>query len=90
MAGKLHRNVASYEAYDASVVPSFHPDAISRFVKDAQADIGTLADVNFDLLAALKLAEEIMAGFEDDALQEGINQRLASIRTVIAGAEALQ
>lgn len=39
------------------------------------------------LLAALKLAEAFMAGFEDDDLQDGINQRLGEIRAAIAKAE---
>lgn len=39
-----------------------------------------------ELLAALELAESFMAGFEDDEVQEGINERLAAIRAVIAKA----
>lgn len=39
------------------------------------------------LLAALKLAESFMAGFEDDEAQEGINDRLATIRAALAAAE---
>lgn len=42
------------------------------------------------LLAALKLAESFMAGFEDDELQDGINDRLATIRAAIAAAEPIQ
>jgi hypothetical protein len=39
------------------------------------------------LLHALKLAEDFMAGFEGDELQEGIGDRLAAIRAAIAKAE---
>lgn len=42
-----------------------------------------------NLLASLRLAEDFMAGFEDDEMQEGINERLANIRNTIKEAEAL-
>lgn len=38
-------------------------------------------------LAALKVAEEFMAGFEDDPEQSGIAEKLATIRAEIAKAE---
>lgn len=84
MALQLNRTVASYEAVDAKFMPSLVPAAITAFVQDAQADIGKLADVNADLLTALQLAEDFMAGFEGDELQDGIDQRLATIRSAIA------
>ena len=39
------------------------------------------------LLEALKLAESFMGGFEDDAAQDGINERLATIRAALLAAE---
>lgn len=39
-----------------------------------------------DLLAALEGAESFIAGFEDDELQEGIDELLESIRGAIAKA----
>lgn len=42
------------------------------------------------LLAALRLAESFMAGFEDNEAQDGINDRLATIRAAIAAAEPIQ
>lgn len=39
------------------------------------------------LLAELKMAEDFMASFEGDELQEGIDEKLAAIRTAIAKAE---
>jgi len=39
------------------------------------------------LLEALKQAESFMCGFECDELQEGIGERLATIRAAIAAAE---
>jgi len=42
------------------------------------------------LLAALKLAESFMASFEGDEVQEGIDERLATIRAaILAGEPAL-
>lgn len=41
-----------------------------------------------DLLDALRTAESFMAGFEGDELQDGIDERLAAIRAVIAKAGA--
>jgi hypothetical protein len=41
-----------------------------------------------EMLAALELAERFMAGFEDDELQDGINDRLATLRAAIAAARA--
>lgn len=41
------------------------------------------------LLASLKNAENFMAGFEDDDVQEGINDLLTSIRKTICEAELL-
>lgn len=35
------------------------------------------------LLAALLVAEEFMAGFEDDGAQEGMSDKLAQIRTAL-------
>ena len=39
------------------------------------------------LLEALKLAESFMAGFEGDEMQDGIDERLATIRAAMAAAE---
>lgn len=39
------------------------------------------------LLAALKIAESFMAGFEGDEMQDGIDERLATIRAAMAAAE---
>jgi len=39
------------------------------------------------LLEALKLAESFMAGFEGDEMQDGIDERLATIRAAILAAE---
>lgn len=39
------------------------------------------------LLEALKLAESFMAGFEGDERQDGIDERLATIRAAILAAE---
>lgn len=89
MGAKLRRNCATYEAYDPKLAPAMRPATIQRLVEDAVADIGTLVDTNADLLASLKLAEDFMAGFEDDELQDGINRRLETIRLAIANAEAL-
>jgi len=41
------------------------------------------------LLKALKVAEDFMAGFEDDEVQDGINEKLKLIRCAIQEAEAL-
>jgi hypothetical protein len=38
-------------------------------------------------LAALKIAEDFMSGFEGDELQDGIDDKLATIRAAIAKAE---
>jgi hypothetical protein len=38
------------------------------------------------LLAALKIAEDFMSGFEGDELQEGIDDKLAQIRAAITEA----
>jgi hypothetical protein len=48
-----------------------------------------LAALPAKLLASLKLAEDFIAGFEDDESQEGINERLAMIRKTIKDAEEL-
>jgi len=48
-----------------------------------------LAELPLILLASLKLAEDFIAGFEDDELQDGINERLATIRNTIKEAEVL-
>lgn len=45
--------------------------------------------ISYKLLASLKEAENFMAGFEDDDVQEGINDLLESIRKTIAEAEGL-
>lgn len=39
-----------------------------------------------DLIDALKSAESFMSGFQDDELQEGINERLAKVRAALASA----
>jgi len=44
--------------------------------------------VNRQLLSALKLAEDFLAGFEDDECQEGMGYKLNHIRTAIEKAEA--
>lgn len=41
-----------------------------------------------DMLDALRLAESFITGFEGDELQDGIDERLATIRAAIAKAEA--
>lgn len=41
------------------------------------------------LVAALKLAEDFMAGFEGDSLQVGIDERLRAVRAAIAQAELM-
>lgn len=40
-----------------------------------------------ELLEALRAAEDFMAGFEGDELQEGIDERLTTVRAAIAKAE---
>ncbi|QPC87114.1 hypothetical protein GA830_10445 [Mesorhizobium sp. NBSH29] len=40
---------------------------------------------NYMMLSALHLAEQFMAGFEGDPMQEGIDDQLAAIRAVLAG-----
>lgn len=40
-----------------------------------------------ELLDALRAAEEFMAGFEGDEIQDGIDERLSGIRAAIAKAE---
>lgn len=40
-----------------------------------------------ELLDALRAAENFMAGFEGDELQDGIDQRLATVRAAIAKAD---
>lgn len=42
------------------------------------------------MLAALRLAVSFMEGFEDDETQDGINERLATIRAAIAAAKSNQ
>lgn len=44
-------------------------------------------DIAGELLAELKRAESFMSGFEDDDMQDGIGERLASMRALIAKAE---
>lgn len=40
-----------------------------------------------NVLAALRIAEDFMSGFEGDELQDGIDEKLATIRAAIAKAE---
>lgn len=48
------------------------------------ADSGKkIAQKSEQRLAALKIAEEFITGFEDDETQEGIGEKLAAIRTAI-------
>ena len=54
-----------------------HFHALFREAKAAQAAAPAL-------VAALQEAESFMRGFEDDPLQEGINEQLARIRSAIA------
>jgi hypothetical protein len=44
-----------------------------------------LAAELMDLRAALEIAERFMSGFEDDELQDGINDKLAAIRAALQG-----
>lgn len=57
-------------------------EEVGAFIEAARA-----ADPQPTVLAALKQAEEFMRGFEDDELQEGINERLATVRAAIELAE---
>jgi hypothetical protein len=41
---------------------------------------------SLQMLKALKIAESFMAGFEDDEMQEGINDKLSMMRAAIAAA----
>lgn len=84
---KLHRNCASYEAIDISIVPDFDKPVLRKLAKDAIADIGTLSDLVAALLGALKAAEAFVAGFEDDEAQDGMDALLEMIRGPIAKAE---
>lgn len=44
-------------------------------------------DASQKMLAALKVAERFMVGFEGDHLQDGIDEQLAQVRAAIAQAE---
>jgi hypothetical protein len=64
------------------------PFVIYRAADMAQVD-GTLANVDFtvkQLRAALQIAEEFMSGFEDDVAQEGMAEKLATIRAAMVEA----
>lgn len=60
---------------------------VLRLQPNANPADACLAAAAPTMLAALRLAERFMAGFEDDDLQDGINQRLATIREAIAMAK---
>lgn len=58
-----------------------------EFMPERQEAIISMISATPDMMAALRLAESFMAGFEDDEMQDGINQRLAAVRSAIAKAE---
>lgn len=84
---KLRRTVASYEAHDPAVAIDFDKRILKNLIGDAIADIGTLADLATDLLAALKAAEAFIATFEGDDTQDGMAELLEMVREPIAEAE---
>lgn len=72
---KLHPGKLAYDASGKVFVRS-----------DAVAPPG-LSRLERALLTALRSAESFMAGFEGDELQDGIDERLGTVRAAIAQAE---
>lgn len=56
-------------------------DRIKAVIRDDRT--AKLLQASPDLLDALEMAEGFMSGFEDDEVQEGINDKLATIRAAI-------
>lgn len=67
---------------------TYGEDAVWRPAKAAADALRDAAGVIETQTAALRLAESFMAGFEGDEMQDGIDERLATIRAAIASAEA--
>jgi hypothetical protein len=73
--------MASGEYHVVSMHPSQDPYTIE--VRKANARLIASAP---ELVEALRLAEDFMAGFEGDEAQDGIDARLATVRAAIAKA----
>lgn len=65
---------------------TYGEDAVWRPAKAAADALRDAAGVVDEQTAALRLAESFMAGFEGDEMQDGIDERLATIRAAIASA----
>lgn len=63
-------------------------DRVWRASKAAGDALAAAAALIESQTAALVLAESFMAGFEGDEMQDGIDEKLATIRAAIAKAEA--
>lgn len=61
------------------------PDGVVTVVDLGEADQPSAVNRPTSLYQALKAAERFIAGFEDDALQQGVGRLLADIRAVLQG-----
>jgi AcrR family transcriptional regulator len=83
------RDIAAHASLSTGAIfASFSgKEALFTAAMGKPAPTPAMIDASSDMVDALRQAETFMASFEDDALQDGINERLAAVRAAIAKAE---
>ena len=87
MTNTLHTPLRLSSRRSDVIVNSFGVDVATTVSVDHALPIIRSANAHDDMLAALRKAEDFIAGFEDDDTQEGVLKLLQSIRAAIAKAE---